>query len=118
MRLLTPMRLLTIVLALFLAGCAGELSGDVVRMQVGERILILEVIEVPPDAWDVRVGYFGRVLNTQRDVRQKKLAAQEAVSSRCRLFEVPELVGVYRQGADLVETLRFKCVVRPTGYKI
>lgn len=112
------MRFLTIVLALFLAACAGELGGEVVRMQVGERILILEVLEVPPDEWDVRVGYFGRILNTPLDVRQKKLAAQEAVSSRCRVFEVPELVGVYRQGADLVETLRFKCVVPPTGYKI
>lgn len=112
------MRFLSIALVLFLAACAGELTGDVVRMQVGERILILEVIEVPPDEWDVRVGYFGRVLNTRRDVRQKKLAAQEAVSSRCRVFEVPELVGVYRQGASLVETLRFKCVIPPTGYKI
>lgn len=112
------MRILFVVLALFLAACAGELRGDVVRMQVGERILILEVIEVPPDEWHVRVGYFGRVLDTQRDVREKKLAAQEAVASRCRLFEVPELVGVYRQGASLVETLRFRCVVRPTGYKI
>ncbi len=112
------MRILSVVLALFLAACAGELSGDVVRMQVGERILILEIIEVPPDEWDVRVGYFGRVLDTRRDVREKKLAAQEAVSSRCRLFEVPELVGVYRQGASLVETLRFRCVVPPTGYKI
>ncbi len=112
------MRFPSVVLALFLAACAGQLGGDVVRMQVGERILLLEIIEVPPDEWDVRVGYFGRVLNTQRDVREKKLAAQEAVSSRCRIFEVPELVGVYRQGASLVETLRFKCVVPPTGYKI
>lgn len=112
------MRFPSVVLALFLAACAGQLGGDVVRMQVGERILLLEIIEVPPDKWDVRVGYFGRVLNTQRDVREKKLAAQEAVSSRCRMFEVPELVGVYRQGASLVETLRFKCVVPPTGYKI
>ncbi len=112
------MRFPSVVFALFLAACAGQLGGDVVRMQVGERILLLEIIEVPPDEWDVRVGYFGRVLNTQRDVREKKLAAQEAVSSRCRIFEVPELVGVYRQGASLVETLRFKCVVPPTGYKI
>lgn len=112
------MRFLSVVFALFLAACAGELTGDVVRMQVGERILILEVIEVPPDEWDVRVGYFSRVLNTQRDVREKKLAAQKAVSSRCRLFEVPELVGVYRQGASLIETLRFKCVVPPTGFEI
>ncbi len=112
------MRLLSIVLALFLAACAGELAGDVERVRVGERILIVEVIEVPPDEWDVRVGYFGRVLDTERDVREKKLAARYAVSSRCRLFEVPELVGVYRQGRDLVETLRFKCVVPPTGYEI
>ena len=112
------MRVLSGVLVLFLAACAGELKGDVVRMQVGERILILEIIEVPPDEWDVRVGYFGRVLSTQRDVRDKKRAAQEAVSSRCRLFEVPELMAVYRQGASLLETLRFKCVVPPTGYKI
>ncbi len=112
------MRILFAVLALLLAACTGELSGEVVRMQVGERILILEIIEVPPDEWDVRVGYFGRVFDTQRDVREKKLAAQKAVSSRCRIFEVPELVGVYRQGASLIETLRFRCVVSPTGYKI
>lgn len=112
------MRFLPLVFALFLAACAGELTGDVVRMRVGERILILEVIEVPPDEWDVRVGYFGRVLDTQRDVRQKKRAAEEAVSSRCRIFEIPELVGVYRQGTSLLETLRFKCVVPPKGYEI
>ncbi len=112
------MRLLSIVLALFLTACVGELAGEVERVRVGERILILEVIEVPPDEWDVRVGYFGRVLNTERDVREKKLAARYAVSSRCRAFEVPELVGVYRHGADLVETLRFKCVVPAVGFEI
>ena len=112
------MPLLSVVLVLFLTACAGELTGEVVRMRVGERVLIMEVIEVPPNEWDVRVGYFGRVLDTARDVREKKLAATAAVSSRCRAFEVPELIGVYRQGANLVETLRFRCVLPPTGYEI
>ncbi len=112
------MRILAIAFTLLVSACAGDLKGDVVRMQVGERILVLKVIEVAPDEWDVRVGYFGRVMDTQRDVLQKKLAAREAVASRCRVFEVPELVGVYRDGVTLLETLRFKCVVPPAGYKI
>ena len=112
------MRILVITIAMILSACTGNLNGDVVRMQVGDRVLVLKVIEVAPDEWDVRVGYFGRVMDTQRDVLQKKLAAREAVASRCRVIEVPELIGVYRDGATLLETLRFKCVVPPTGYEI
>lgn len=112
------MRVLSLIFALITAACAGPLAGDVVRMQVGERILILEVIEVPPNEWDVRVGYFGRVLDTARDLQEKKLAAQAAVLPRCRPFESPELIGVYRHGRDLVETLRFRCMVGRSGYQI
>ena len=112
------MRYLSIAFVLIATACAGPLAGDVVRMRVGERVLILEVIEVQPNEWDVRVGYFGRVLDTERDLREKKLAAQAAVLPRCRPFELPELIGVYRYGPDLVETLRFRCIVTRSGYQI